>query len=279
MPTRKGAAVASAPAHFPGALRSLAELEAWHDEWTAAGRPSIEPVVPYRPRQRLDGPLLLVCDDTLVVDDADLPWKRAWTFEHRHLADSYVFFAHRRVAVPPHETVTACHRAGVKCFGTFVLEGGEARDEAIRLLQPRTHGRHTSPLLALQGVTHPENPFRAVETRYADMLVDLVIACGFEGLLLNVELSLGVQAGQAADGAPTYAWSAEHAYALLAWVEYLRDELARRVPGGHGQLLWYDSVTHSGRLQWQSRINQDNVRWMLGSDGFFTVRRRGVRPV
>ena len=139
--------------------------------------------------------------------------------------------------MPPHETVTACHRAGVKCFGTFVLEGGEARDEAIQLLRP-ARGRNASPLLALQGVTHPENPFRHVETRYADMLVDLAGACGFEGLLLNVELSLGVRVGEAADGAPTFAWGPEHAFALLAWVEYLRDEMARRVPGGHGQVIW-----------------------------------------
>ena len=82
MPTRRGAARASAPTHYPDALRSLAELEAWHDAWTAAGRPTIEPVVPFRPRTRRDGPLL-VCDDTLIVDDPELPWKRAWTFERK----------------------------------------------------------------------------------------------------------------------------------------------------------------------------------------------------
>jgi len=40
----------------------------------------------------------------------------------------------------------------------------------------------------------------------------------------------------------------ENTEVLLAWLGYLRNRLHEEVKGA--ELMWYDSVTHSGELKW-----------------------------
>ena len=45
---------------------------------------------------------------------------------------------------------------------------------------------------------------------------------------------------------------------MTAFVKYLTDHLHARVPGSI--VLWYDSVTTAGKLQWQNMLNTNNKR-------------------
>lgn len=43
-------------------------------------------------------------------------------------------FSHERVSVPPVNWTNACHRNGVQCFGTFLVEGNNQMHEMEALL-------------------------------------------------------------------------------------------------------------------------------------------------
>lgn len=55
---------------------------------------------------------------------------------------------------------------------------------------------------------------------------------------------------------------------LIEWLAYLRMRLHDEIDGA--ELMWYDSVTHNGDLEWQSALNEQNYRFMQVSDSFFT---------
>lgn len=40
------------------------------------------------------------------------------------------------------------------------------------------------------------------------------------------------------------------------FLRYLSDQMHERVPGS--LVLWYDSVTENGQLNWQNELNQNN---------------------
>ena len=37
--------------------------------------------------------------------------------------DIYIHFSHSRIAIPPQQWIDLCHSFGVKCLGTFIIEG------------------------------------------------------------------------------------------------------------------------------------------------------------
>lgn len=46
----------------------------------------------------------------------------------------------------------------------------------------------------------------------------------------------------------------ENTEVLLEWLSYLKMRLHQEIDGA--ELMWYDSVTHSGDLKWQSALNE-----------------------
>lgn len=85
---------------------------------------------------------------------------------------------------------------------------------------------------------------------YAEKLVQICKHCGFEGYLMNFEVKI------------------HDTEVLIEWLAYLRMRLHDEIEGA--ELMWYDSVTHSGDLKWQSALNEHNYRFMEVSDSFFT---------
>ena len=65
---------------------------------------------------------------------------------------------------------------------------------------------------------------------YAEKLVQICKHCGFEGYLMNFEVKI------------------EDTEVLLNWLSYLRARLHEEIVGA--ELMWYDSVIHSGELKW-----------------------------
>uniref|UniRef100_A0A665U3R5 Cytosolic endo-beta-N-acetylglucosaminidase n=1 Tax=Echeneis naucrates TaxID=173247 RepID=A0A665U3R5_ECHNA len=93
-----------------------------------------------------------------------------------------------------------------------------------------------------------EESYRAV----ADKLVQISRYYGFDGWLINIENTLSEVA----------VWNTP------LFLRYLTDQMHERVPGS--LVLWYDSVTQNGQLNWQNELNQTNKVFFDSCDGFFT---------
>jgi mannosyl-glycoprotein endo-beta-N-acetylglucosaminidase len=132
----------------------------------------------------------------------------------------------------------------------FRIFEGSGESDILRLLFGRLPSSVTGPA---QSEPTPDS-FR-VSPHYARALADLARQRGFDGYLLNVECPLR--------GGP------EQARALTAWIGLLRYYLKTEV-GGHAEVIWFDSVIHTGKLAWQDRLNHNNVVFYPPSTGFFT---------
>ncbi|EIW81737.1 glycoside hydrolase family 85 protein [Coniophora puteana RWD-64-598 SS2] len=231
---------------------SLADLDAA----TATATLRLSSVPTYQPRQlKADGRQagkLLVCHD-YKGGYTETPSEQAYTFNFWQHCDTFVYFAHHRVTIPPSGWTTAAHRQGVKMLGTLIFEG-PAEADVLRLIvgpppspPPPTGDLTTGPVN--RPTTFP------VSRHYATRLAELAAQRGFDGWLLNVECPLR--------GGP------EQCRALTVWIGMLREEMSERV-GGHAEVCWYDSVIVNGQLRWQDRLNAYNLPFFLASDSFFT---------
>jgi mannosyl-glycoprotein endo-beta-N-acetylglucosaminidase len=80
-----------------------------------------------------------------------------------------------------------------------------------------------------------------VKKETADYLIYLARHHGFDGYLINIEYSVN---------------SVEK---FKTWLQYLVVELHNRLPGS--KVIWYDSIISSGKLQWQSELNDSNAEF------------------
>ena len=120
-------------------------------------------------------------------------------------------FSHHRVTCPPKSSIRVAHAAGTAILGTLIFEWDAGKADIVELV-------------AMDG----SDGFRTVNTRYADMLVELTRQRNLDGWLVNVEVDLGI--GDAQDSAR------EHAAALVSWLAYFSAALKRAIP--HAQVLW-----------------------------------------
>ncbi|KAI0092885.1 glycosyl hydrolase family 85-domain-containing protein [Irpex rosettiformis] len=233
---------------------SLGALDDWADQPNSA-RP-LSGVLPYIPRSSLAGEnsttrrgKLLVCHD-YKGGYTEKPAGLAYTFNFWSLCDTFIYFAHHRVTIPPSGWTNAAHRQGVKMLGTLIFEHQESEPDVLRLLVGRLPQRRTN------GPARPsENSSLPVSRHYARLLADLAYQRGFDGYLLNIETPLrgGI----------------DRCRTLSTWIALLEIELKKRV-GAHAQVIWYDSVILNGQLIWQDRLNGFNLPFFLPSTGFFT---------
>ncbi|XVF24179.1 hypothetical protein REPUB_Repub13aG0105100 [Reevesia pubescens] len=179
-------------------------------------------------------PRILVCHDMQggYVDDK---WVQggdnsdAYAIWHWYLIDVFVYFSHYLVTLPPPCWTNTAHRHGVKVLGTFITEdwaGGEAICEKLLSTKESAH-------------------------KYAERLVDLAVALGFDGWLLNMEVSL--DAGQIRN--------------LKEFVSHLTQTMHSSLPGS--LVIWYDSVAIDGSLSFQNQLNEQNKPFFDISDGIF----------
>lgn len=142
---------------------------------------------------------------------------------------------------PPSQWITAAHKNGVKIYGALIFEHEQGSRDSVSLLQPDPLQTASSALLFL-GEKHP---FAEVSMQYADLIIDLAIARGFDGWLLNFECDLGLEPrideqrrAQQEQRRPRRRFAKQHARALVAWVAYLSNEAKRRI-GPHAEIIWY----------------------------------------
>ncbi|PIN14587.1 Mannosyl-glycoprotein endo-beta-N-acetylglucosaminidase [Handroanthus impetiginosus] len=209
-------------------LESRAYFKSFHYPFNQASvkLPSAE--LPRRPR-------ILVChdmkggytsDDKLVQGGTNPDAYAIW---HWYLIDVFVYFSHHLVTLPPPCWINAPHRHGVKVLGTFIMEGGEGKKRAGKLLSSRDSAQ-----------------------MYAERLSELAVALGFDGWLINMEVTLDT----------------EQIPNLKAFVNHLSRTMHASVRGS--LVIWYDSVTIDGDLSWQNQLNDKNKPFFDLCDGIFT---------
>ncbi|XP_047983700.1 cytosolic endo-beta-N-acetylglucosaminidase 1-like isoform X1 [Salvia hispanica] len=86
---------------------------------------------------------------------------------------------------------------------------------------------------------------------YADRLTELAVALGFDGWLINMEVNLDL--GQIPN--------------LKEFISYLSQTMHSSLPGS--LVIWYDSVTVDGDLNWQNQLNDKNKPFFDLCDGIF----------
>ncbi|PFH47313.1 glycoside hydrolase family 85 protein [Amanita thiersii Skay4041] len=249
------------PTHGPLFFRTFADLDAW----AADQKNKLEGVLPFIPRNEPSDSSagnkgkILVCHD-YKGGYVESPFSFSYTFNFWSACDTFIYFSHQRVTVPPPGWVNAAHRQGVKMLGVLIFENSDGQDDLLRLftgpVPPTfTEGEPPSKIIARSAkanITTSQFPF---SSHYARVLADLAYQRGFDGYLMNFEWFLFGGAVQAR--------------ALAAWVSLLREELWKKV-GPHAEVVWYDSVTIDGNLSWQDRLNAQNLPYFLSSTGFFS---------
>ncbi|KAH9950117.1 glycosyl hydrolase family 85-domain-containing protein [Amylocystis lapponica] len=232
-------------------FRTLADL----DEWASTPSAKLNGVLEYRARSPMAAEglpsdnrgKLLVCHD-YKGGYTESPSGLAYTFNFWSYCDTFIYFSHHRVTVPPSGWTTAAHRHGVKMLGTLIFEG-EGQQDCLRLLVGCLPRSKTGPALPSTTTALPLSP------HYARLLAELAYQRGFDGYLLNFECPL--------------LGGLEQTRALAAWISLLESELKRKI-GMHAEVIWYDSVVITGQLRWQDRLNNHNLPFFLPSTGFFT---------
>ncbi|KAK9314472.1 glycosyl hydrolase family 85-domain-containing protein [Lipomyces starkeyi] len=222
---------------------SLKALQGWHespDDIQISRAPLRRR---HRYPDRIFSPRLLVCHDFKggYSEDEDalfqgyFPHKTGTAYWARALAliDTFVYFSHKRVAVPPVAWTNACHKSGVRCLGTIIFEHESSVSDARLLLTPNATG--TGYL-------------------YADIFARLAKHYGFDGYLLNMETTMG---------------SPAEARELLHFIEYLKFCL-HKVIGPEARVIWYDSLTTDNRIDYQDALNMTTLPFFRAADGLFT---------
>ncbi len=176
----------------------------------------------------------------------------SYTFNFWSAVESFIYFSHHRVTLPPPAWTTAAHRQGVKMLGTLIFEHDSSVEDNLRILIGRipttndtSHPSHQTPLSGRIPVS----------SSYASALARLARERNFDGYLLNFEYPL--------------LGGAEQARSLAAWVALLQKEMKSQV-GDWAEVVWYDSIVHTGALRWQDRLNSLNLPFFLAADSLFT---------
>ncbi|SPO23276.1 related to Endo-b-N-acetylglucosaminidase [Ustilago trichophora] len=197
--------------------------------------------------------------------------ERGYTLEHLHLVDTFIYFSHKRVSVPPVGWLSAASRSGTKMLGTLIFEWEESIPDIAQLL--RGPERKAMPLRG-------EPCF---SPQYAIELIQLALDRGFSGYLVNIEV--GLDLGFSCSGEAWPAWVGQqarigemrrNAERLRGWLHFLREEGTRRfVEAGkeadEWEVMWYDSVVYPhGQLAWQDALTEHNIAFFQSAHTFFT---------
>nr|GEU75663.1 cytosolic endo-beta-N-acetylglucosaminidase 1 [Tanacetum cinerariifolium] len=177
---------------------------------------------------------IMVCHDMAGGYTDDDRWVQgggnaeAYGIWHWFLIDVFIYFSHNLVTLPPPCWVNAAHKHGVKVLGTFIVEWDEGKLIAEQFLETT-----------------------AVAEMYAERLSELAVALGFDGWLINMEVSLEIA----------------KIPILTHFVSHLTKIMHSSMPGS--LVIWYDSVTIEGNLNWQNQLNDSNKPFFDICDGIF----------
>ncbi len=207
-------------------------------------RPRAEPKQKSAPRRKV-----IVTHDVPGFEDlhvyGDLRRDFGYRFFFWNSIDIFCYFWHKLLMIPPPGYVAVAHRMGAKAIGVLMAEGSGGTEDMVHIL--RNELPVGGEVMRLSG-----------DYFYADKMIEVCVAHGFDGYLLNVESDIP------RDLVPR----------LLDWIQYLRIKLRAAVPGA--EVIWYDSLLETGEVDWQSKLTASNRCFYAVSDGFFTDYHWGL---
>jgi len=154
----------------------------------------------------------------------------AYRFEHWSNIDSFIYFGHYRLTIPPPSWVNQAHRNGARILGTLIFEWEDGARECKDMLDGKVtyEGKMVDDDLGA--------------LFYAEKLVEIARVFKFDGYLINFESNI----------------PQSYVELALQFLEYLKMRLHDDV-GPHAELVWYDSVlATTGEVRWQSALRENN---------------------
>ena len=155
--------------------------------------------------------------------------------EYWSIIDIFVYFTHDFITIPPVQWIENSHKHETLILGTLITE----------------HEYGTK-------LTHQFIDNKIIRQRVVKKMVDIAVYYGFDGWFLNFEshLKQNNHTQQSINN-------------LILFVREITNELHKQIP--YGKIIWYDSVSSkTGKIQWQSRLNNIGMPFFNECDGFFT---------
>ncbi|XP_062601437.1 cytosolic endo-beta-N-acetylglucosaminidase-like [Saccostrea cucullata] len=198
-------------------IKTIEELDAWTPGDQVDGKVCSVPLAKRRERSR-STPKTLLCHDMCggyltdrFVQGAEDP--QPYRFYHWQYIDTFIYFSHHFVTVPPVTWINAAHKHGVKVLGTFITEWDDGKLRSQKLLES-------------------EESFK----RIANKLVEITKYYNFDGWLINIENVI----------------QSDKTENLCNFVGYLTSQLHKAVPGSEviwydsvlntGELKWQNEL-------------------------------------
>ncbi|EFN68758.1 Cytosolic endo-beta-N-acetylglucosaminidase [Camponotus floridanus] len=150
----------------------------------------------------------------------------SYIFYHWSVVDTFVYFSHHFITIPPCGWINAAHHHGVKVLGTVITEGNNDTWNMILISQENAK-------------------------KFANALILVAKCYQFEGWLLNIENKI----------------NQEDIDNLIYFVKYLTENIHKEIE--NSEIIWYDSITNKGELNWQNELNDNNKEFFLHCDGIF----------
>ena len=151
-----------------------------------------------------------------------------YTFIHWSKIDTFIYFSHHFITIPPIGWIEAGHKNGVSILGTIITEF----DAGAKIWKTIFSSSENTKLLIQK-------------------CVKICQHVGFDGWLLNIENVI----------------DKENIEDLKQFVQELTGAMHATNPDS--KVLWYDSVTVDGKLEWQNALNDLNSPFFELCDGIF----------
>nr|XP_022316431.1 cytosolic endo-beta-N-acetylglucosaminidase-like isoform X2 [Crassostrea virginica] len=198
-------------------IKTCEELDAWCPDDQLDGRVCSVPIVKRKEKPK-GTPKTLLCHDMCggyltdkFVQGADDP--SPYRFFHWQNIDSFIYFSHYFVTIPPVSWINAAHKHGVKVFGTFITEWDDGKVRCHKVIET-------------------EESFK----RAANKLVEITKYYQFDGWLINIENVV----------------EKDKVENLCQFVGYLTSQLHQAIPGSEviwydsvlntGELKWQNEL-------------------------------------
>ncbi|KAI4610089.1 uncharacterized protein J4E87_010845 [Alternaria ethzedia] len=157
--------------------------------------------------------------------------KELYSCEYLQFVETFVYFSHKLVCVPPPTWTNTLHRNGVEALGTFLIE-------------PQTEGSERL-------LNHTIEESGDLNFPMAKKLASIAIHFGFDGWLINIEKPF-----------PSDAWDPE---VLEAFLRQLKAEL-----GVDKRLIWYDALTTTNKISYQNALTSSNLKFADACENLLT---------
>ncbi|XP_074602129.1 cytosolic endo-beta-N-acetylglucosaminidase [Brevipalpus obovatus] len=209
-------------------LRTLEEVQEWCPEKYKFERPAN-----LQEHKFYHGSNVIVChdmkggyqEDRFVDGCSD---SSAYRFYHWAYIDTFIYFSHSLMTIPPITWINAAHTNGVPILGTFIVEGDDGKAICETIFSSEK-----------------------IVNILVEQLTSIATTHGFDGWFINIENPVNEL----------------NMPCLVNFLQRLKSDMSSKNP--QSIVIWYDSLTIKGKLDWQNELNDENIEFFRKCDGIF----------